>query len=111
MEDSARRCKSFASNCVSDSDNAIIILSSFDFSYYHDLEMIFYQTSYSTVGEEYYWWDHWEKDQIELSSAVLTSEKGQSCFEFRFNKGAHSDIQYIIHAEMFSYHFGRVSYW
>ena len=111
MEDSARHHKSFALDHVSNSDNAIIILSSFDFSYYHDLEMVFYNVSHNTVGEEYSWWDHWIKDQIELNEEILTNEKGQPLFEFRFNIGTHTDRQYIIRAEKFSYHFGHVSYW
>ena len=110
-EDSARREKSFASSCVDDSDKAVIILASFDFSYYHDLEMIFYNVSYSTVGEEYIWWDHWTKNQLELQEEVFKDEKGDLIFEFRFNIGTNRDEQYIIRAEKFSYHFGHVSYW
>src|SRR6185503_16111540 len=110
-EDSARREKSFASTVVTDEDNAVIILASFDFSYYHDLEMIFYNASYSTVGEEYTWWDHWTKNQLELQEETFKDEKGNSVFEFRFNIGTNSDKQYVIRAEKFSYHFGHMSYW
>jgi len=110
-EDSARRERSLASSHVSDSDNAIIILASFDFSYYHDLEMVFYNVALTDIGEEYYWWDHWTKDQIELQKDMIKDEKGNSFFEFRFNIGTNRNTQYIVRAEKFSYHFGHVSYW
>jgi len=111
LEDSACRCKSFASEYVGKQDNAIVILASFDFSYYHDLEMIFYNVLVSNIGEEYYWWDHWTKDQIELSKEIIKDETGKSFFEFRFNIGTNKEDQYIVRAEKFSYHFGHVSYW
>jgi hypothetical protein len=52
-EDSDGLTRSVALAHVADSDKAIIILASFDFSYYHDLEMVFYDVSYSTVGPGY----------------------------------------------------------
>jgi hypothetical protein len=109
-EDSARREKSFASSHVNDLDNATIILSSFDLSYYHDLEIVFYNVCYSTIGEEYMWWDHWTKNQLELQEEIFKDGKGNSFFEFRFNIGANRDDQYIIRAEKFSYHFEHMSY-
>jgi len=111
LEDSDCRSKSFASNCVKEEDNALVILASFDFSYYHDLEMIFYNVYMSTVLKEYMWWDHWTKDQLETSKNMFTDENGNSCFEFRFNIGTAKEEQHIIRAEKFSYHFGHVSYW
>src|ERR1043165_7810272 len=111
MEDSDCRSRSFASNCVKAEDKALVILASFDFSYYHDLEMIFYNVYISTVLKEYSWWDHWTKDQLEISKDIFKDENGNSFFEFRFNIGTNKDKQHIIRAEKFSYHFGHMSYW
>ena len=109
-EDSACLHKSFARGHVSDADKALVILSSFDFSYYHDLEIIFYNVIYSDIGEEYNWWDHWAKDQLELQNEVASDAKGDAIFEFRFNRGTHRDDQFIVRAKQFSYHFGHVPY-
>src|SRR6185503_19656600 len=111
MEDSARLHRSIASAHVTDDDKALVILASFDFSYYHDLEMVFYNVVYTNIGEEDMWWDHWTKDQLELQNEIMKDEKGNSVFELRFNIGTDRDTQYIIRAEKFSYHFGHVSYW
>jgi hypothetical protein len=85
--------------------NILIILASFDFSYYHDLEIVFYDVSYTTIGPEYSWWDHWTKDQLELSEKDFPDG-----FEFRFNRGTNTDVQYIVHAKAFSYHFEKIVY-
>src|SRR5689334_452476 len=77
--------------------NILIILASFDFSYYHDLEIVFYDVSYTTIAPEYSWWDHWTKDQLELSEKDFPDG-----FEFRFNRGTNTDVQYIVHAKAFS---------
>ena len=111
LEDSDCRSKSFASNCVKEEDNALVILASFDFSYYHDLEMIFYNVYVSTILKEYMWWDHWTKDQLEICTDPFIDKDGNSFFEFRFNIGTAKEEQHIIRAEKFSYHFGHVSYW
>lgn len=106
LEDTACSNKSRASDFVKKNDRSILVLSSFDFSYYHDLEMAFYDVSFTDLGAGYYWWDHWTKDQLELGNVNYSDG-----FEFRFNRGTHSDIQYIIRANGFSYHFETISYW
>lgn len=83
--------------------NMLIVLASFDFSYYHDLEMAFYGVSFSDMPAESSWWGHWSKDQLEL---LETGNPGE--FEFRFNIGTHTDRQFIIKASSFSYHFERL---
>ena len=104
MEDTDGRFNSIAFNLSKENDNSIIILASFDFSYYHNLELVFYDKGYCTIGPEYSWWDHWTKDQLELSD-----EDFPDGFEFRFNIGTNSDRQYIVHAKVFSYHLERIS--
>ena len=105
MEDTAGRWSSIAFANSKENDHSIIILASFDFSYYHDLELVFYDVGYSNLGYEYSWWDHWTKDQLELGD-----EEFPDGFEFRFNRGTNSDVQYIIHAKSFSYHLERIVY-
>ena len=109
-EDSDGLTRSVALAHIADSDKAIIVLASFDFSYYHDLEMVFYNVSYSTVGSGYSWWDHWTKDQIEFIGEVGGKDENLTNFEFRFNRGTKSNEQYIIRASAFSYYDGHVSY-
>ena len=86
--------------------NALIVLASFDFSYYHDLELVFYDVIATDLNVEMEWWDHWEKDQIELGEENLPGE-----FDFRFNRGTHKDTYYSIRSKGFSYHFGTVFYY
>ena len=109
-EDSDGFTRSVALAYVADSDKAIIVLASFDFSYYHDLEMVFYNVSYSTVGPGYSWWDHWNKDQIEFVGEIEANDKDSTGFEFRFNRGTKGEVQYVIKASAFSYYDGHVSY-
>jgi hypothetical protein len=52
------------------------------------------------------WWDHWEKDQIELCE-----ENSRGEFEFRFNRGTYKDVQYSIRSKGFSYRFGTIFYY
>jgi hypothetical protein len=81
----------------------LIILASFDFSYYHDLEIVFYDVSYTDIESEYSWWGHWSKDQLELHDSSVPGE-----FEFRFNIGTHKEEYYTVRAKAFSCHFERL---
>lgn len=104
MEDTDGRYQSYAYSNISEK-NILIVLASFDFSYYHDLELVFYEVEHTSVGNGYSWWDHGEKDQIELAA-----EEKPGVFEFRFNVGTHSDKQYIVRAKGFSYYSDKVVY-
>lgn len=88
------------------SEKQMIIESSFDFCYYHDLELVFYDVGFTDIGHEDYWWDHWDKDQIELSDETFLDG-----FEFRFNPGPHKEYQYVVRAKRFSYLFEQVNYY
>ena len=83
----------------------LIVLASFDFSYYHDLEMVFYNVSYTNIPSDAPWWGYWTKDQLEMSE-----QEGPDGFEFRFNIGTHKEEQYIVRAKGFLYLFEHVSY-
>lgn len=85
--------------------NMLIVLASFDFMYYHDLEIVFYGVSHSNISSGDSWWGHWTKDQLQFNE-----QDSPDGFEFRFNIGTHSDRQYIIKAKAFSYHFQQVSH-
>jgi len=87
-------------------ENALIVIASFDFSYYHDLELVFYDVISTDLETEMEWWDHWEKDQIELGE-----EDPQGEFTFKFNRGTHKDTQYSVRSKGFSYRFGTVFYY
>jgi len=86
--------------------NVLVVLCSFDFSYYHDLELVFYDVSFTDLDPGDMWWDHWEKDQVEMNPNYT----GEG-FEFYFNRGTHTDVQLIVRAKAFSYHFGTVFYY
>src|SRR6185369_2332533 len=86
--------------------NSLIVIASFDFSYYHDLELVFYDVISTDLEVEMEWWDHWEKDQIELGE-----ENSHGEFEFKFNRGTHKDTQYSVRSKGFSYRFGTVFYY
>jgi hypothetical protein len=100
-------------------DDTIIVISSFDFSYYYDLEIVFHDALKHDLPEDNPWWDHWEKDQIVLHSeaetAAYMTEAGirpdPNCYLFGFNRGTHSDVIYKVLAKGFSYHFGTVYYY
>ena len=105
MEASNGNNRSIAFNILDENSNAVIILASFDFSYYHNLELVFYEVGYNNIPFEAYWWDHWTKDQLELSD-----ENFPDGFEFRFNLGTQGDRQYRIHAKGFSYYLENFGY-
>jgi hypothetical protein len=87
-------------------ENALIVLSSFDFCYYHNLEIVFYDVLFTDLDPGDMWWDHWEKDQL-----ALNEEYTGEGFEFYFTRGTHTDIQLIVRAKSFSFHFGTVYYY
>jgi hypothetical protein len=103
-EDTHGRWPSVAYRNISE-PGILIILSSFDFFYYHDLEIVFYDVSYTNIPSKADWWDHWTKDQLELSP-----EDFPEGFEFRFNIGTNTDKQYTVRSKAFSYLFEHVSY-
>jgi len=104
MEDTKGDFRSLAWSNIKET-NMLIILASFDFSYYHDLELVFYDVDYTDIGPEYSWWDHWTKDQLEIGE-----ENNPEIFEFRFNIGPQNEKQYTVMAKGFSYHFGKMIY-
>ena len=104
MEDTKRDYRSLAGNNSFEGESLQIVLGSFDFSYYHTLEMVFYDIVSSTLEPETYWWDHWTRDQLEVK------EIESGIFEFRFNRGPDTDSQYIIKAKGFSYCFENVGH-
>jgi len=104
--------------------NAIIVLGSFDFSYYHQAEIVFFDTIAHTLDAEHIWSDHWDKDQLCLLSGnnrknvLLTNsiEDDSSTHVFAFNIGSFSDEQYYIVAKGISikmglvFHYNRVAH-
>lgn len=104
MEDTQGKYKSWAFDEIGEK-KILIILASFDFSYYHNLELVFYDVSYTDISPEDSWWDHWTKDQLEFNE--LNNKSG---FEFRFNIGTHTDEQFIVKAKGFSYCFEKMHY-
>lgn len=96
--------------------DALIILGSFDFSYYHQVEIVFYGVKAHTLHHEAYWPDHWSKPQLELLSqadekAVINQLGWPPADEmhlFAFNRGSHGDERYYILAEGLSWYIGTV---
>jgi hypothetical protein len=82
--------------------NCIIVLSSFDFAYYHDLEMIFYDVMDHNIDPERHWPDHYQH-QVEL-----LKQDENDYFHFRLN--SQNDEHYLVTAKGFSYYFGSVYY-
>lgn len=97
-------------------ENAIIVISSFDFSYYHQVEIAFFDTIAHTIDTEYMWSDHWDKDQLCLLSGderkkiLITNgiEDNPSFHVFAFNIGSFSNEQYYIIAKGISIKMGIV---
>jgi hypothetical protein len=85
--------------------NRLVVLASFDFAYYYDLEILFFDVSCNEIPDGYSWWDHWTKDQLEL-----LDKDDPNGFEFRFNIGTHGDQYFTVVAKGFSYLFKRVSH-
>lgn len=97
-------------------NNAIVVLGSFDFSYYHQAEIVFFDTIAHTLDAEHTWSDHWDKDQLCVLSennrknVLLTNgiEDDSSIHVFAFNIGSFSDEQYYIIAKGISIKMGIV---
>ncbi len=102
-EDTAGSRPSIAFANSSEDDRSLIILASFDFSYYHNLEMVFYEVSYTNIHPGASWSDHWSKNQIEVSH--LNFPEG---YYFFINRGGYNEKQGIVRAKGFSYLFQNV---
>ena len=102
IEDTDGRYHSNAFAMPREGDRSIIVLASFDFSYYHNLELVFYEVGYTNMRQGNSRSDHWTKDQLELSG-----EEFPDGFEFKFNAG--DDFQYSIRAKALSRHLERIS--
>jgi hypothetical protein len=100
-------------------EDVVMVISSFDFSYYYNLEMAFHGVVKHDLEDQYPWLDHWSKDQIELLSeneATRFMEQNgippdRALHLFALNIGSHSDNQFYILANGFSYYFGTVFYY
>lgn len=97
-------------------NNAIVVLGSFDFSYYHQAEIVFFEAIAHTLYEEYIWSDHWDKDQLCLltgnarKNVLITNniEDDSTIHVFAFNIGSFSDEQYFVVAKGISIKMGIV---
>lgn len=96
--------------------NTLIILGSFDFAYYHQAEIVFFDALANNIDSDYIWPDHWQRPQIEL---LLGDERdaglkqfnipdSDAHFVFRFNVGSHGDDHYIIIAKGISLHLSTI---
>lgn len=100
-------------------ESTLIIISSFDFCYYYNLEIAFHGVIMHDLDDDNAWPDHWSKDQIMLLpfSAAEQFMKAnhldidQACHLFAFNIGSHSEEQYHVLAKGCSFHFGTVFYY
>ena len=97
-------------------EHCIMILASFDVTYYHQLELCFHQIRAHTLIDNNQWPDHWNKNQLELLQGVERSHVLMNCavpedetiHVFAFNVGSFSDRQLYIIAEGFSFVSGTV---
>lgn len=97
-------------------EHCLMVLASFDFTYYHQLELCFHQVRAHTLIDNNQWPDHWNKHQLELlqgaeRSAVLMKyavPDAESLHVFAFNIGSFTNDQFYIIAEGFSYARGTV---
>lgn len=96
--------------------DALIVLGSFDFSYYHQVELVFYGVKAHTLHTQAYWPDHWSKPQLELlqgeEANTIAAKLGWQLTTgqqvFAFNRGSHGDERYYIMAEGLSWYIGTV---
>ncbi len=94
--------------------DALIVLGSFDFCYYHDLELLFYGVQTHNLPPQAHWSDHWQKPQLELvqgneAQVVLQQLQWEPAPQqklFAFNVGSHGDSRYYILALGLSWHIG-----
>jgi hypothetical protein len=99
--------------------SAVIVLASFDFAYYHQLEFVFYGTQIHNLPTDDAWRDHWEKPQLQLLEGnarakalnVLNFHQPDPTFIFAFNAGSFGDRQFYVVADGFSYLFETVFYY
>lgn len=100
-------------------ERSMAVIASFDFMYYHQLELFFYDVAAHSIPDGDMWSDHWVKPQLELlsgdASIHVRSSLGISSDEellfFAFNIGSHSDTQYYIAAKGISVFMGTVFYY
>jgi hypothetical protein len=93
---------------------SLIILGSFDFTYYHELEFVFRDVAWHDLPPKAYWSDHWEKPQLELLSQEEKAQKGLDAHEgylFAFNIGSFSELRYYIVAKRLFINEGTVFYY
>ena len=97
----------------------ILVLASFDFAYYHQLELLFYDVVAHNLPEDARWPDHWAKDQLVLlhdhehahALHAIQIPHPSEHVVFAFNRGSHGDEQYFVAASGFSYVFETVFYY
>jgi hypothetical protein len=97
-------------------DKAVIVIGSFDFSYYHQIEIVFFETLSHTISSQSIWSDHWDKAQLTLIQGIVRHEvlakhqlsDDESLHVFAFNIGSFGDEQYYIIAKGISIKLGVV---
>lgn len=100
-------------------EGAVIVLGSFNFTYYHQLEFVFYGAVAHNLPDIDSWPDHWDKPQLELldemehvkALSILKFQDPQPKFIFAFNVGSFGDKQFYIVADGFSYLVETVFYY
>ncbi|MEZ5012868.1 MAG: hypothetical protein R2794_01120 [Chitinophagales bacterium] len=100
-------------------EHALIVLASFDMTYYHQMEFAFFDVLAHDMPDEFQWPDHWEKEQLVLlegreredALAFLNIPHPESHYVFAFNIGSHGEEQYYILASGISIFRGTVFYY
>lgn len=100
-------------------DNCLVVMVSFDFTYYHQMEFGFHGVLAHSITHDGAWPDHWNKPQIELlhgaersaALAALQLASHTDCLIFAFNIGSFSDERYYIAAKGISIAKGIVFYY
>lgn len=97
-------------------ENSVILLGSFDFTYYHQGEIVFHRVAGHNFDKDRIWPDHWDKDQIVL----LRGAERESALDklhirqldqlpvFAINIGSFGGDRYLIAAEGISIAIGTV---
>lgn len=94
----------------------VMVLASFDFTYYHQIEFCFHGVVQHTITHEGSWADHWQKPQLVLLSdeeRALVLQRLHLAPDipqhvFAFNIGSFTDDQYYIVADALSMATGTV---
>ena len=97
-------------------DKAVVVIGSFDFSYYHQIEIVFFEAITHNISSESIWADHWDKEQLTLIQGttrydILTKHQpydDDTFHVFAFNIGSFGDEQYYIIAKGISIKLGIV---